>query len=152
MNHCTKVQGNFLTPIEIPYQLMQNSSLVMVLEETSEGFILWGSRISLQNFMAIHLLVVEIFPSGWHQWNNQLTLPSPKNTASMAHRQNYFWRRRSEVDLDRLQDLFTTVHHVLWFFGVSLTAVKTSSWGVTRRVEPPPSGPTSWTCLCPVMP
>lgn len=44
------------------------------------------------------------------------------------------------------------LHFVHQCSEVSLTAVQTSSWVHIRRVEPPPSGPTSWTCLCPATP
>lgn len=35
---------------------------------------------------------------------------------------------------------------------VSLTTGQPSSWEPTRRVAPPASGPTPWTCLCPATP
>ncbi len=42
----------------------------------SVEFILWGTWTSVQNFMAIHPIVVEIFHSGPKWWIDLVTLPS----------------------------------------------------------------------------
>lgn len=39
----------------------------------SLGIILWAPWISLQNFMAIHVIVVEVSDSGSMRWINRLT-------------------------------------------------------------------------------
>ena len=40
------------------------------VSQKSEEFILWGPRMSVQNFMAYNIIVVEIFQSGPKWWTN----------------------------------------------------------------------------------
>ncbi len=50
----------------------------------SVGFVLWGPSMSVQNFMAIHLIIVDTFQSGLKWWTDRLTDQHCHHAASMA--------------------------------------------------------------------